>query len=152
MPGAEPTPTPSPLRREEPRAGTYLRRALRLQCPECGRHPVFVPARTVRSMFDWFYPLDGCPECGYAYEREEGYFLLATWAVNYGVVAGGGLAAGLLLQSYTTWSTTAIVGLLLLVMPLASLLLARHAKALFLAMDHYFDPHVRGGRRGSSPR
>jgi uncharacterized protein (DUF983 family) len=103
-----------------------------------------VPARKVRSLFDWFYPLDGCPECGYAYEREDGYFLLATWAVNYGVVAGGGLILGLLLQSYTEWSTTAIVGLLLLVMPLASLLLARHAKALFLAMDHYFDPHVRG--------
>jgi uncharacterized protein (DUF983 family) len=146
MPSAEPTPSSSPLRHEEPRAGTYIVRALRLQCPECGRHPIFVPARKVRSLFDWFYPLDGCPECGYAYEREEGYFLLATWAVNYGVVAGGGLIIGLLLQSYSTLSTTAIVGLLLLVMPLASVLLARHAKALFLAMDHYFDPHVRGRR------
>jgi len=27
-------------------------------------------------------------------------------------------------------------------MPVASFLFARHAKALFLAMDHYFDPHV----------
>jgi hypothetical protein len=27
-------------------------------------------------------------------------------------------------------------------MPVASFLFARHAKSLFLAMDHYFDPHV----------
>jgi hypothetical protein len=98
-------------------------------------------------MYDWFFPLDGCPECGYAYEREQGYFLLATWVVNYGLVAGGGLAVGLVLQSFTTMSTTAIVLLLAAVMPLASVACARHAKAVFLAIDHYFDPH-----RPATPR
>jgi uncharacterized protein (DUF983 family) len=102
-----------------------------------------VPARRVRSIFDWFAPLDGCPECGYAYEREQGYFLLATWVVNYALVAGGGLAVGLLLQSYTTLSTTTIVLILIATMPLASVAVARHAKAVFLAIDHYFDPHVK---------
>jgi hypothetical protein len=34
--------------------------------------------------------------------------------------------------------------LMLAWMPVASFLFARHAKALFLAMDHYFDPHVAG--------
>ena len=127
-----------------PRVGVFVGRALRLRCPECGEHPIFVPVRKVRSLFDWFYPLDGCPKCGYAYERESGYFLLATWAVNYGAVAAVGLAVGLWLQSYTTLSLWVIVGILLVAMPLVSVLFVRHAKALYLAMDHYFDPHVKG--------
>jgi uncharacterized protein (DUF983 family) len=126
-----------------PRLGVFLGRALWLLCPECGEHPIFMRARRVRSLFDWFYPLDGCPRCGYAYERESGYFLLATWAVNYGVVAAVGLGLGLWLQSYTTLRLWWIVGILLVAMPLASVLFVRHAKALYLAMDHYFDPHVK---------
>lgn len=85
-----------------------------------------MPVRKVRSLFNWFYPLDGCPHCGYAYAREEGYFLLATWVVNYGATGAIGLATGLIL----------------LCMPLVSLLFARHAKAIYLAIDHYFDPHL----------
>jgi uncharacterized protein (DUF983 family) len=140
----------SPPSGGRPRAGAFIRRALRLRCPECGRRPIFVRARDVRSVDDWFRPLDGCPECGYAYEREEGYFLLATWAVNYGVVAGGGLVVGLILQEFTGLSTGAILLVLAGVMPFASLAFTRHAKALFLAMDHYFDPHVVGRRRRRS--
>jgi len=143
MPPADPPPPRPPSPGDGPRAADYLTRAVRLRCPECGRHPIFVPARSVRSLYDWFTPLDGCPECGYAYEREQGYFLLATWVVNYGLVAGGGLAAGLLLQSLTTMSTTRIVLILIAIMPLLSLALVRHAKAAFLAIDHYIDPHVK---------
>jgi uncharacterized protein (DUF983 family) len=127
---------------EPPHAWRYLARALRLRCPECGRHPIFIPARKVRSLFDWFSPLDGCPHCGYAYEREEGYFMIAIWVVNYGLVAAIGLTAGMLLQAYSRLSLWSIMALLLVTMPLTSLLLARHAKAFFLAIDHYFDPHV----------
>ena len=126
-----------------PSAWRYIRRGLDLRCPECGISPVFVPLRNVRSLFDWFTPLDGCPRCGYAYEREQGYFLLSIWGLNYGVVAGLGLIAGLfILQKYRPglWST---MWLWLLPMPALSFLLARHAKSLFLAIDHYFDPHVK---------
>jgi hypothetical protein len=69
--------------------------------------------------------------------------LLSIWGLNYGVVAGFGLIAGLfILQKYRPglWSP---MWLWLLPMPLLSFLLARHAKSLFLAMDHYFDPHVK---------
>jgi hypothetical protein len=44
-----------------------------------------MPLLKIRSLRDYFAPLDGCPRCGYAYERETGYFLLAIWAINYGV-------------------------------------------------------------------
>src|SRR5215831_12569586 len=83
---------------ETPRAWRYIGRALRLRCPECGISPIFVPAKRVRSIHDWFEPLDGCPRCGYAYQREQGYFLLAIWGVNYGTVAGLALLVSLLFE------------------------------------------------------
>jgi uncharacterized protein (DUF983 family) len=140
----EPPNTSSPRTPPVPprRAWRFVGRALRLKCPECGRHPIFMPARRVRSLYDWFYPLDGCPECGYAYEREDGYFLLAIWAVNYGLIGALGMAAALLIQAYTGLGIWAIMAILVVTMPVASVLFARHAKALYLAMDHYFDPHT----------
>ena len=62
-------------------------------CPECGISPIFTPMRNVRTLYDWFTPLDGCPICGYAYEREQGYFLLSIWGLNYGLIAGFGTLA-----------------------------------------------------------
>jgi uncharacterized protein (DUF983 family) len=126
-----------------PRLGRYLRRAVRLRCPECGISPMFVPARRVRSIWDWFTPLDGCPRCGYAYERESGYFLLATWAFNYGVVAGQGMIAALIVDHYFSPPLWKLIAVVAVPMPLFSFLFARHAKALYVAMDHYFDPHRR---------
>ena len=128
---------------EAPHAPRYINRALHLKCPECGISPVFTPARRVRTLFDWLTPLDGCPRCGFAYNREEGYFLLAIWGVNYGIVAGLGLAVALFFQSYHPlhfWE----YALIFAPMPLLSMLFARHAKALFLAMDHFFDPQGTG--------
>ena len=101
---------------------------------------MFVPLRRARSIRDWFQPLDGCPRCGYAYEREPGYFLLAIWGSQYGVVAGFGITLGLILESIglplasVLWLTcvpTAVLGLAFV----------RHAKAFYLAIDHFFDPH-----------
>ena len=121
-----------------------------LRCPECGVSPLFVPLRKVRSLFDWFTPLDGCPRCGYAYEREQGYFLLAIWGLNYGLIALLGVIGGLLIQSRLHPGVWSAWWLLLAPMPVASFLFARHAKALFLAMDHYFDPHLKPPASASS--
>ena len=98
--------------------------------------------RNVRNLYDWFTPLDGCPICGYAYEREQGYFLLSIWGLNYGLIAGLGLLVGLIIQQKLHPGLWSPWWLLLAPMPVLSFLFARHAKALFLAMDHYFDPHV----------
>ena len=113
-----------------------------LRCPECGISPIFRPMRDVRSLYDWFTPLDGCPICGYAYEREQGYFLLSIWGLNYGLIAGLGLIIGMLIQIKVNPGLWSPWWLVLAPMPLLSFLFARHAKSLFLAMDHYFDPHV----------
>ena len=102
----------------------------------------------MRSLFDFFEPLDGCPRCGYAYEREQGYFLLAIWGVNYGVVAGLALLISLVFEWLHPLKLWQYIVYVFAPMPLLSMLLSRHAKSLFLAMDHYFDPHVRRPERG----
>ena len=73
-------------------------------------------------------------------------FLLATWAINYGVVAGLGLILALVLDHLFAPRLPVLLLSVGLPMPILSFLIARHAKALFLAMDHYFDPHVRPGQ------
>jgi uncharacterized protein (DUF983 family) len=138
-----PNPAAATLRENVRDAFVYLFRALRLRCPECGVSPLFCPLRRVRAWRDWTTPLDGCPRCGYAYEREDGYFLLAIWGVHYFTVAGFGLILGLVIDAIynpplarLAWGVsipTAIVGVGFI----------RHAKSIYLAIDHFFDPHRR---------
>lgn len=121
---------------------------MHLKCPECGISPIFVPARRVRSLYDWFAPLDGCPHCGFAYARESGYFLLAICVVNYGVVAGLGLVIAFLfewLYPLTMWQYICFV---FSPLPLVSFFFARHAKSLFMAIDHFIEPQGRHARAG----
>jgi uncharacterized protein (DUF983 family) len=90
-------------------------------------------------LYDWFTPLDGCPRCGYPYEREPGYFLMAIWAINYGFSGLFGAALYFLLEWKTEMATGWLVACVVIPTALMSLLVARHAKALFIAFDHYFD-------------
>jgi uncharacterized protein (DUF983 family) len=104
---------------------------------------MFVPLRKTRTLRDWFTPLDGCPRCGYAYEREDGYFLMAIWGVHYFLVTGIGLICGLLAENYlqaNIWLTILVV---CIPVTIFGFLFARHAKAIYVAIDHFFDPHVK---------
>lgn len=121
----------------------YLWRATWLKCPVCGTRPIFLPLHRVRGLHDWFTPLDGCPRCGYAYDREPGYFLLAQWGIGYGVSAVVGiLIAADLMVFHADWSYTATLLTVALPLPLVNLIFARHAKAYFLAIDHLADPYI----------
>ena len=130
------------------RAFRYFRRASFLKCPECGTKPVFLPILKTRRLSDYFTPLDGCSRCGYAYERETGYFLLSIWAINYGF----GSILGIAIYCYLEWNYHLPLPLLLVgvITPvvLFNFLFARHSKAYFLALDHYFDPHTKDGSGG----
>lgn len=147
-------PSSSAGHQRAPSLWRFLRRGMVCKCPECGISPIFVRLSRTRTFREWFTPLDGCPRCGYAYERESGYFLMATWGSNYFAVAGLGIALGLVLPHFiaSMWVVGWITGSLTLA---AGLLFARHAKAIYLAIDHYFDPHLkpaRGARReGARP-
>lgn len=139
-----------------PSAFRYLWHALRLRCPICGEKPVFVPWYKVRRPRDWFTPLDGCPRCGYPYEREPGYFLMSIWAINYGF----GSILGLIIYAVLEWKFELPIWQLLtaVLAPvfLFNVFFVRHSKTLFLAFDLYFDPHRReggddGGNKPPSP-
>src|SRR5437764_6455221 len=128
LPEHSPAPRSKPA--IKPSLWLFILRALRLRCPECGVSPMFVPAGRVRSIWDWFTPLDGCPRCGYAYERESGYFLLSTWAFNYGVVAGLGVIIALIVDAIFHPSLAVLICSVAIPMPIFSFLFARHAKSL----------------------
>lgn len=136
------------------RAWRFFLRALRLRCPVCGRKPIFVPVFRIRSLSDWFTPLDGCPQCGYPYEREPGYFLMAVWAVNYGFGSLFGLAIYVFLEWRYHLPILVLLAAVLIPVALFNLLFARHAKAFFIALDHFFDPHEKegGDEGGNKPR
>jgi uncharacterized protein (DUF983 family) len=123
------------------RALRYFLRACRLKCPECGDRPVFEPLVRVRSLRDYFTPLDGCPRCGYAYERETGYFLLSIWAINYGVGSLLGIAIYIWLEISVRPPLPMLLAWTISPVVMFNILFARHSKAFFLALDHYFDPH-----------
>ena len=122
----------------------YLGRSARLRCPECGVSRVFMPASKTRSVHDWVTPLDGCPRCGYAYQREGGYFLIATWGVHYFTVTGVCLVAALVADHYLDVPFAALAVSVSLVTLALGFWFARYAKSLYLAIDHFFDPHVTG--------
>jgi predicted RNA-binding Zn-ribbon protein involved in translation (DUF1610 family) len=134
--------------------GRFLRmmgNALRWRCPTCGERPLFVPWYNVRSLQDWFVPLDGCPKCGYPFEREPGYFLLSIFAINYGVAAILGMIIYLILDFWVRLPIGLTLLLTIIPIPLFNFWFARHSKALFLAFDLFFDPHHRDSDDGDQP-
>ena len=120
----------------------FIWRALRLRCPECGISRMFKPWKQTRGLYDWFNPLDGCPRCGYAYRREPGYFMMAICALNYGLVCAPAIAIAYLVESIWAPPMWMHVTFIFAPMPLLSFLVARHAKSLWVAFDHYCDPHL----------
>ena len=124
----------------EPDPVVYYKRALSLRCPECGEAPIFKSWSDTHSVRDWMQPLQGCPHCHYNFEREPGYFLLSTWALNYGVMGGLGLMVALIVEwtwHPPFWQTFACVGVPVMI---SNILFVRHSKAFFLAFDHVVDP------------
>ncbi len=121
----------------------YLWRATLLKCPVCGTRPMFLPLARVRNFGDWFTPLDGCPRCGYAYDREPGYFLISQWGIGYGVSALVGIGVYVWLQIFhSDWSYTKTLLAVAIPLPFVNFLIARHCKSYFLAVDHLCDPHI----------
>jgi hypothetical protein len=116
----------------------FFYRSLRLRCPVCGISPLFKPVAQIRSVTDWFETLSGCPRCDYIYDQEPGYFMLALWSFDYGAAALFGMALFLFLFNFFEFTTFQLVLLTLIPTTLFAVLIVRHAKAFYLAIDHYF--------------
>ncbi len=128
----------TPKEAAAPKAWRYFQRSLRLRCPVCGRSPLFRPIGDIRAVSHWFETLEGCPHCNYVYDREPGYFMAALLMFDYGLAALFGMA--LLLVLYFKFQLTTLPLLLWTLIPtfIFALLMVRHAKAFWLALDHYF--------------
>lgn len=121
----------------------YLGRAMFLRCPVCGVSPIFTPLHRTRRLRDWFTPLDGCPRCGFPYEREPGYFLASVWIINYGAGSVLGIIIYLSLELTVHPPIGRLLALVVTPIILFNIIFARHAKAIFMALDHFYDPHER---------
>lgn len=104
---------------------------------------MFMPLAQTRSLRDWFTPLDGCPHCGYPYEREPGYYLMAIWAVNYGVGGLIGLVIYGVLEIFYEMPVGWLLAAVMTPVILFNFFFSRHSKSIFLAMDLLIDPHER---------
>ena len=96
----------------------------------------------MRGPSDLFTTLEGCPVCRYVYDREEGYLLIATWAFSYGLGALVALGLYLFMEYGLNASLARMLWTILPIVMLVNLLTARHARALWLAVDHFLDPQA----------
>ena len=121
----------------------FLGNATLLRCPVCGTQPLFVPLNRVKSLYDWSTPLDGCSKCGFPYDREAGYFLFAVWSCSYITSVMVGFTVYLGLSLLTPLTFTGKLSVTIGVMFFSGALFLRHAKAYFIALDHFLDPHTK---------
>jgi uncharacterized protein (DUF983 family) len=107
-----------------------LSRGLRLRCPVCGRGKLYR---------GWFKMYDQCPVCHFTYEREAGYY---TGAMAVNLVLSELVIAAITIPLAVNQSVP-FVPLLLwgLIMPvLFPLLFYRHAKSIWMSIDHMIHP------------
>ena len=109
------------------RLGERLRAIFRQRCPRCLKGKVF--AGLVRMN-------ENCPECGYHFEREQGYFLGAMYASYFLAVP----AVGLLTWAINEWlvpNWTLEMAIFLAAPPfiLMSPLIFRYSRVIWMHMD-----------------
>ena len=126
------------------RAWHYFMRSIRLRCPECGISPIFRSPWRTESITDWFTSHSGCPRCGYAYDREPGYFLFALWMVTFIVTSACGVAQLFFLAAWFDLSTPGLMVCTIFPVVFINIALVRHIKAFYLAIDHFVHPYIEG--------
>ena len=112
--------------------GTLVKRGLLKRCPVCAQ----------KGIFDsWFKLKDRCPNCNYAFSREEGYWVSAI-IVNVGVIQTIFILAFVVVVIATApevpWgpllTLTAIFNVLF------PIFWFPYSKTLWMAIDLYFNP------------
>jgi uncharacterized protein (DUF983 family) len=74
-------------KRARKKFGTVIRSILMEKCPNCGKGEVFEKRK---KLFEFPVMKHACPECGYKFDREPGYFLGAMY-VSYGLAVLEGI-------------------------------------------------------------
>lgn len=105
------------------------RRALRLQCPVCGRGKLF-------SSF--FLMNERCTECDFKFEREPGYFLGSSY-INYGWTSVSLTVAYIVFHIGLEYPNSYVVPPLMVWFVLFPVFAHRYARSFWLAFDCFFD-------------
>lgn len=109
--------------------GRLLWNALRLRCPYCGKGKIFAHGFTMN---------DHCPNCGWMFEREEGYW---TGAMAVNLVVSELLVAAVVIPLAAM--QTPLVPLFAIGLPATALLpviLYRHSKSFWMSIDLMLNP------------
>jgi uncharacterized protein (DUF983 family) len=124
------------MRMEIARARVHLIRGLKLKCPACG----------LGQLYGSFFKMrDECQYCGLVFAREQGYFIGAIYlnvVVTESLIFATYLAL-ILAHRITEQSTYTILFILALLVPV---LFHRHARSLWLSLDHLLDPPASSAR------
>ncbi len=118
--------------------GVLLGRALRLRCPLCGEGKLFS---------GWFTMLANCKSCGLRYQREPGYYLGASY-VNYALIVLPVTFLYIVLHFQFGFSNAQLRWLIAFCV-IVPLLTFRHSRALWLALDSFFDRSIREETRSA---
>ena len=111
---------------------TLLRRSLLLRCPYCGQGRLFDGMIRMR---------ENCDRCGLKYEREPGFFLGSIY-FNYGLTALlVAVTYPYLLFNGILSESRLLLGAFVFVV-LFPMLFFRHARALWLGFDQWYDPRT----------
>ncbi len=82
-----------------------------------------------------------CSHCGFKYERAPGYFLGSAY-INYGITALSITVLFMLARFRGGWRSEQIAMPLAVLAVMLPLILFRHARAMWLALDCFFDVNV----------
>lgn len=103
--------------------------ALRLRCPYCGKGKIFAHGFTMN---------DHCPNCGWMFEREEGYW---TGAIAINLVVAETLAAviavPLAIMQVSPWLVMGVFLPLVIALPFV---FYRHSNSFWMALDFIIHP------------
>ncbi len=109
-------------------AGQLFLSGFRLRCPYCGKGKLF------RKGFKMY---EKCPECGWYFEREEGYWTGAM-AINLVVAEFIVVGIGMPLAIWLAFAHVPIAYFLIVGLPLTvlvPLLFFRHSKSFWMSID-----------------
>lgn len=115
-----------------PSLARQLRRGVTKKCPRCGAGRIFA---------GFFRLKDNCPTCGYAFEREEGYW---TGAMIVNIAACEAwfalLFVGTLLATLPEVDWAPLLGVALLTNGLLPIVFYPRSKTIWMALDLYWHP------------
>jgi uncharacterized protein (DUF983 family) len=115
-----------------PQIETLIGRALKLRCPRCGEG----------KLFEGFVRMPRrCARCGLIFHRAPGYYLGSAY-INYGLTAGLVTASFLFGRLILHIPGRQMLWPLFAFCVVFPLLIFRHSRALWLAMDCQFDKTV----------